>query len=44
MESHDTVILGLICGPLVGHAVLGTEESGSQRRRGPGDQNLIRFL
>jgi hypothetical protein len=26
-------ILGLICGPLVGHAVLGTEESGSQRRR-----------
>jgi hypothetical protein len=26
-------ILGLIRGPLVGHAALGTEGSGSQRRR-----------
>ena len=26
-------ILGLIRGPLVGHAALGTEEIGSQRRR-----------
>jgi 23S rRNA maturation-related 3'-5' exoribonuclease YhaM len=31
IESHDTRYL--IRGPLVGHAALGTEEIGSQRRR-----------
>jgi hypothetical protein len=37
-------ILGLIRGPLVGHAALGTEEKRLPAPPRPGDQNLIRSL